>query len=571
MNQERATRLVDSAREGTLGSGRAKVVLAAGMVISAVLALWLGRKVSFSVDEYSWISLAGESGLSGVFEPYVGHLVVIPRFIYWAVLEATGIPGYAFFQVLTLLSLFLMIGLLFVWLRKRVPDFVALAPCLVLLIFPVDHLHYLTGNGIVISLALAFGLAALLAWERSTTGGNLLAFGFLLLGLLTYTIAVPFAIGLVVAAALAREWRRAWIGLVPLVLYAVWRLLAVSNGVEKLEGGPEWENLLLLPAWAFQSIGAILAALTGLGFDFSDVTGGPAVEQGRVLGPALATVALLGLAWWLVRGRGVGKGFWMTGAILFALLASQVLVWGTISARDPGAPRYLLPGAVVLVMVVATILVGVKWSRVPFLALWVVAISSVVVSIGILANNVTWLETVDRGARAEVTAIRLLESSGKPPIPPSQQPRNRVRSEFMYESASKYGDLGFYEELIEEEPTWVGARVDRFLAESLRIGLGPVPLDAKLKGCRPASTASKPSYSYLVRVPSPGVTLVSQADVSLGLGRYGERPTIELGRLTAGEPRFLWLPGDRGRVEWYLKALSDSSGTLADVELCNFP
>jgi hypothetical protein len=566
-------RFIDAARNGVLPERAAWRVLGAGMAVSALLGLWLGRDVSFTVDEYSWISLIGQNGLGDLFDPYVGHLIVIPRLIYWLVLEVNGASSYVIFQVMSLASLFLMVGLLFVWLKKRVSTWVALAPCLILLIFPVDHLHYLTGNGITISLALAFGLAALLAWERETRAGDLLAFVFLVLGTLTYTIALPFLIGLAVAAIIGRQWRRLWIALVPLIAYGVWRFVAVSDAVEKLEGGPEWDNLLLLPAWTFQSIGAVLAALTGLGFDFSNVAGGPAVEQGRTLGPALATAAVLGLGWWLWKGRKVGPVFWVTGSILIALFASQVLVWGTIEARDPGAPRYLLPGAVVVVMVVAALLAGTKWGRGAFAGLWVIALSSIVISIGILANNTAWFETVERGARAEITALRLVESSGKQAVPPAAQPRERVRPEFSYESSSEFGNLGFALEEVPGEPGWVGKRVDAFIAGSLRLGLRPLPPGSERpKGCRPA-TRNRNFVPYRIRleIPSPGAILRADAEVDLAMGRFGSWPSVDLGPIGEGGVRRLWLPFDRDETDWFIQATPERAGTLANLEICRFP
>ena len=162
--------VVDRLREGRNRPATAWRILIAGMAASAVLALWFGREVSWTIDEYSWISLSPDFSLGQAFEPYVGHLIAIPRLIYWAALEINGVVDYWIFRGLTLLSIFLIVGLLFAWLKHRVPDLVALPFCLVLLIFPVDHLHYLTGNGIVIALALAFGMAACSAGTGATPG-----------------------------------------------------------------------------------------------------------------------------------------------------------------------------------------------------------------------------------------------------------------------------------------------------------------------------------------------------------------------------------------------------------------
>ncbi len=570
MEASRADDLIERARTGSTRPGPARLVLAIGMVVSAILALTLGSHASFTVDEYSWISLSADFSLGEAFDAYVGHLIAIPKLIYWIVLELIGIPGYAVFQLLTLASLFLMVGLLFAFLRKRVPDFVALAPCLVLLVFPVDHLHYLTGNGIAISLALAFGIAALLAWDRGSRSGDWWAFAFLILGICTYTVAVPFAIGLLAVAIFRSEdRRRAWVPAIPLVAYAIWRVVAASGGVESETGSTDWANLFLLPAWTFQSLGAVLAALTGLGFDFSNVAGGPASEQGRLVGPAFAVAALLALAWRVRLGR-MPIGFWVVGAALLALFASQVLVWGTLDARDPGAPRYLLPGAVLVVMVAFEAARGLGWTRAAFSGLWIVAAASLLISIGILARNTEWLETVELGAKAEITAVQILAGSTKEPLPPTEQPRDRIRSEFDPAKAAAYGNLGFSEVGLASQPGWVGKRVDDFLAESLRLGLNPLRPGTVPTGCRPAEPGRFAPYSTKLRLSGSGAVLRATGELDLTLGRYGGWASVELGPMAPGAVRKLWLPDDGGTTDWFIQATPEGSGSLADLEICDF-
>jgi hypothetical protein len=545
------------------------------MVLSAILSLLLVREVSWTIDELSWISLSPEFGFGQAFSPYVGHLIAIPRLIYWAVLEINGTGDYWVFRVLTLLSVFLMVALLFVWLKRRVPVFVALAFCLVLAIFPVDHLHYLAGNGVAIALALAFGLAALIFWDRDDPTGDIWAFVFLILGMLTYTVAVPFAIGLVVAALIGRsDRRRIWVGAVPLVLYGLWRLLEGSGGIESETGSIEWGNILLLPAWTFQSVGSILSAMTGLGFDFSKIAGGPADTQGLILGPVLATLAALGLAWRFSRGP-MPSGFWVTGAILIALLASQVVVWGTLDARDPGAPRYLMPGAVMVVLVIAEVLRKIDIGRVGFTALWVLAATGITMSLGIMARNTEWLGTAADSARAEVTAIEILETARRAPLPAIEQPRDSVRSEYEAGAAGTYGYLGLNREGIEGRPDWVGKKIDAFLVESLRIGLRPVDPAVKPKRCRQAAGPLAPGDTRVV-ILSPGAIFRSDATVSLALGRFASWPSIPLGEIEPGAPKRLWLPFDGGipidksKQQWYIQATGDAPGSLADLEICKF-
>lgn len=566
---------VDRLRKGLNRPATAWRVLFGGMAASAVLALWFGREVSWTIDEYSWISLTPDFSLGQAFDPYVGHLIAIPRLIYWAALEINGTGDYWIFRALTLLSVFLMVGLLFAWLRRRVPDFVALPFCLVLLIFPVDHLHYLTGNGIVIALALAFGVAALLSWERGDTKGDVGAFVFLLLGMMTYTVSIPFAIGLALAALIdpgAR--RRVWVGAVPLVLFGIWRMLEGSNELEGKTGEIEWGNLLLLPAWAFQATGSTLAGMTGLGFDFAKVAGGPADTQGFVLGPILTTLALAGLVWRFTKGM-LPAGFWIASAILMALYASQIIVWGTLDARDPGAPRYLMPGALMLILIIGEALRRIELSRVAFGTLWVIALTGVIMSVGMLARNTEWLITADDSAKAEVTAIEILESARKPPLAPIDQPRSSIRYEYDAGKAGEYDYLGLNSADIDSRPGWVGKKIDSFLVDSLGIMLRPMKPGTALTGCRPAAPSGLPGDTR-IEIPSPGATFRSKATVSLALGRYGAWPSVPLGSVEPESPKRLWLPLDDGipedefRQEWYIQRTGDAPGSLASLEICNF-
>ncbi len=566
---------VDRLRGGRSRPSTAWKVLVAGMAASAVLALWLGREVSWTKDEYSWISLSADFSLGQAFDSYVGHLIAIPRLIYWAVLEINGTGDYWVFRALTLVSVFIMVALLFAWLRRRVPDFVALPFCLILLIFPVDHLHYLTGNGIAIALALAFGMAALLSWDRGDMKGDVWAFAFLLLGMMTYTVSVPFAIGLVVAALIEPGSRkRIWVGAVPLVLFGIWRLLEGSNELEGKAGEIEWGNLLLLPGWVFQATGSTLSAMTGLGFDFLKVEGGPADTQGRVLGPILAAFAVAGLAWRFTRGR-LPAGFWVATAILTALYASQIIVWGTLDARDPGAPRYLMPGALMLALVIGEALRRIELSRVAFGTLWAITAAGLIMSVGVLARNTEWLVTVDDSARAEVTAVEILESSRKTPLAPIAQPRESIRYEYDAGKAREYGYLGLNSPDIEDRPGWVGKKIDSFLVESLGIRMRPVKPGVVPTGCRPAAPPGLPG-STRIKITSPGAVFRSKATVSLALGRYGTWPSIPLGSVEPESPKRLWLPFDDGIPEdekfrnWYIQRTGDAPGSLASLEICDF-
>ncbi|MFM9077318.1 MAG: hypothetical protein ACKORM_03695 [Solirubrobacterales bacterium] len=535
------------------------------MALSAILVFGFGRRAYFSGDELSIVSLVGRLEPSELFEPYVGHLVPIPLLAYRAVLDVFGTGEYFASQAMTLLAIYLLAWFLFLWAKERVPAWVAVAPCLLLTIFPQDILHYLAGNGFTIVFALACGVGALYAFDRRTGLGDIAAFVLLVLGMMTYTVAVAFAIGVLVAALLDRDRRRVWVAGLPLIAYAVWRLTVASASTEIEDTGPDFVNLLLLPAWTFQSIGGSLAALFGLDFDFSGV----AAEDGAATFAA-ASLAVVFLGYGAVvvaRGR-AGTGLVVAGAIALALFASQTLVWGTFEARPgPGEDRYLYPGVLAVVLIGLELVRRVEWDRVKLGAVWLVTILSLVGAIGILATSRN-RESLAGKARAEVLGVTLLASTEEPPKV-ADQPRDAIRKSFDPEDGSQFGYLGFTEvDLAGEDSEW-GETVDAFLAGSLRLKVRPVPKGVIAWRCRPASGPLLADGGRVL-LPVRGAILYAQRPLELLLGRYGEAATVPVGPLGAGRAATIRLPRDDGRKRWFLSVAGGSAGTLADLTVCRY-
>jgi hypothetical protein len=536
---------VDRLRRGEHSSRLSWLVLAVAMPISAALALWYGRFTWFSVDELAWITQSPGIGIGGLFDEHVGHLVAVPRAVYKVAFELIG-PDYVTFRLLTTASVLLTGVLFFIWARRRIPEFVALAGCLVVLFFPWDPLHFIAGNGFTIVFALACGLAALIAWDRGDRIGDIAAFLLLMLGVATYTVALPFAIGLVVSALLERSGRRRiWVGLTPLVLYLIWRVVAGVGGSDPTSGGADWGNLVLVPAWTFQGLGALFNAWSGLGFDFS-VGGAPPAGAGTGPGTVIAVLALIALGWRISRG-GNRTAFWAALAIAGALYTAQTLGWGAI-LRGPELPRYLYPGLIVVLLVIVEAIRGLNWSRGSFVALWVVTAVSLLSAYGFLREISEWAEIRSKQSRAEVTAVNLLYRTGEAP-PIRQQPRNKLSDEFRPGPAATYGLLGYEPWSLKERSPWVGDIVDFFLFRSLGIGLQPVPDSVPLRNCR---TAIDTGPRYRLSLPYDGAILKSSTVAELRLGRYGYGTKIRLGTIAPGQNQRLKLYPDDAAARWFV-------------------
>jgi hypothetical protein len=551
--------LVDRMAAGKLDRRIAPGLLALAMLASAALSLYLARGTTFSNDELHWVVAAPDLTLRSALDPYVGHLVLVPKLVYKVILETIG-SSYLTFRLLTLLALFVSVSLLFIWARRRVGDWLALAPCLVLLFFGSDGSHVLQGNGFTILTALACGVGALLALEKDSRAGDLLACLLLCLGAATYTVALPFMAGVaVLVLARTDRWRRIWIFLVPGLLYLAWRLWAENSGTNLIGGEVDLTNLLLWPAWSFQAIGAVTGALTGLGYDFSGPVEAPSAPAA---GPALAVV-FIGLLAWRYRRETPSPMFWALCAVALAMFALQAVGW-VPEFRYPGSPRYLFPGAFVLLLVGFEAGRGLTPNGRALLAVGILTLAGI-------ATNLMFLRTAGAEYRnrapdisAQVTASILLHRAGNFPAGPKAKPLAGLVEPYatvitsIGEADDRYGGLGFDPGEITAQPESVRERIDSILVAAIDPFLAPVR--GQLKGCSPDPVAAGTTQ----QLPPGGATLVSKQGGTIKIGRFADLIPATVGVLRPGRPAALRVPQDGQSTAWRI------TGT-APFQICDLP
>jgi hypothetical protein len=197
------------------------------MSVAAVLLLHLTRGQSLFADEWTFFSYRSQGSVETLFAPNNGSLVAVPLLVYRAVFVWFG-PDITVLRVILVLLELLCAALFFVLVRPRVGDWIALGATTLLLFLGSGWL-LVTTVGITLYLAVAFGLAALIALERGGRGADVLACVLLVLALASYSAALPFVAGAVVAVAVRpapMRWRRAWVAAIPLLLYGAWRIWA---------------------------------------------------------------------------------------------------------------------------------------------------------------------------------------------------------------------------------------------------------------------------------------------------------------------------------------------------------
>ena len=288
-------------------------------------------------------------------EPWNGHLQITSRVIYKALFETFG-ANYLAVRVLNVFMALVTAGVFFALVRRRIGAVVALAPTLLLLFLGSAWTILLGGFGMVATFTIATGLGALLAIERDDMRGDVAACVLITLSVASFSVGLAFLAG-VIAAVLLRptRWRAAWVFLIPLTLYAAWWIWARQFHDDQTSGA----NALLVPFWILESIAADAGSLLGVNLELHLRT--PPNLDTTSWARAAAIAFLIALAV-RVRQGGLPRSFWVSVTVALAYWTLIGFVGSADPVRVPGAPRYIYPGVVVLLLVATDALRGVALS-----------------------------------------------------------------------------------------------------------------------------------------------------------------------------------------------------------------
>ncbi len=553
-------RWVDPMVDGRADSRIAVALLVLATLVSLVYCLWVTKGTTFSGDELTWVAFSPGMDLKAAFEPHSGHLVLVSHLLYKLILETIG-SNYLTFRLLTLFTVYLSVALLFVYARRRVGPWVALAPCLVLLFFGSDAGHILQGNGFTIMLAVACGLLALLALESGSRAGDIVACLALCLGVLTYTVALPFVAGAAVAILFTEQrWRRIWVVAVPILIYVAWRGWVFAEGIDVSRGGITPTYLALLPAWIFQSLSGILNALSGLHYNFAS---GGWLPPGEMAGPTMALIFVVAIGW-RIRLGGLSNWFWVALVIATVMFASQVLSW-IPEVREPGTSRYLYPGAFVVILIMIEAARGFSINRTAFISIWVIAFTGFLTNAAIIENSGRALQERAGNIELEVTAANLINSAAPFPPGPDAVPLAELVSEpaisLIGSAEKKYGGLGLSPEEIAAAPATSREPIDSILSQAIGFVLNPVA-PGDVRGCRVVRGSMEQTVADL---PIGGAVLRSRSGGTVTIKRFGDTFATTVGDLVPGTPVSLYAPPDGNPVPWQV------SVTAPSLTICDFP
>jgi hypothetical protein len=283
----------------------------AAMLASGVLITTLASRISFLLDDWTFILYRRGLDVDAFLKPDNEHFVAGPVAVFKLLLATFGMGSTLPYRVIATALFLLGAWFLFVWIRRRLGQWPALIMLLPVLFLGAAFDDLLWFASITFLGAMGCGLGMLVALDRRDKVGDRLACAWLVGSMLFSSLWLAFAIGAAVDVVLRRgdrDWRRrAFVVAVPVALYAIWWL----GWGHTAESAFSLHNVATTPLYVFDSFAAAIAALLGLATPVEGIASPAGLDWGRPLAVLLGGLAV----WRLYRIGRIPRSLWVVLAI----------------------------------------------------------------------------------------------------------------------------------------------------------------------------------------------------------------------------------------------------------------
>ena len=521
------------------------MALIVALAVSGVaLVVWLSD-LTFWRDE--WAFLLHRRGLdAGVFlDPHYEHIAIAPVAIYKALLAVFGMDSPTPFQLAAVAMFLTSVALVFVFLRRRVGGWLALAGVLPILFLGSSWDDLLWPFQIGYFGSMAGGVGALLALEREDRAGDLCACALLALSLSFSSVGIPFAAGVAVHVLTGPGiGRRAWVALVPIALYALWWLGFGSEA----ENNASFDNLLGAPKYVVEGFGSSIASLLGLATTREQF---PITSLNWGVPLLLVALVLAG-----VRLRHLGRvPRWLLVTLAIAVAFWALAGLNTTIGRGPDAGRYQYVGAILLLLVAAELLRGVRIPPAGVIAALAVSALATLSNLSLLEDYSNALAGLAGQQRGGLAAVELARDRVDPGFLLTQENSDvdylgELDAGSYVSAVDSYGSPAYSPDELAAAAEPSRAAADKVFAAALGLELE--------RGARSATSClvarpQNPERELAFELPPGGAVLRARTGsrAELRLRRYASASfPVELGTLHGGEPTTLRIPTDRSRKPW---------------------
>lgn len=546
----------------------ATLLLAAAAAASAALLLLYGSRLTFLLDDWEFLIYRRGFNADAILLPHGENIAIGPVLVYKALLATVGMDSALPFRVVSTAAFIASVALLFVYLRRRVGPWAALAGAAMILFLGAAWEDLLWPFQIGYFVSMGAGLGMLLALERGDRNGDRLACALLALSLLFSSLGIPFAAGAAVAILLGgREtWRRrAYVVVVPLALFALWWLGWGREADTSITLG----NIVTAPLFLIDGVASSLSSLLGLATP-RDEAGIGALDWGRLL----LVIAVAVAAWrlwrlgrvptWLLVAATIAAVFWLLAGI------------NEKSGREPTASRYQYVGAVFLLLIAAELARGVRLRRGAIAALFAVTALAVMSNLAFLDQAYTSYKGTSDTERADLAALEIARGRVKPDF---ILDKDIARTEYVhieagpyFSAADAFGSPAFSEDELAAAPEPAREAADLVLANALPVSFttgvsepefgGPAPSVADAAGPSLAERSClvvgppEGGGSRLVELPPGGAVIEAppRSPAAIKLRRFATTASsVIAGEVPPGQRAVLEIPTDRSARPWVLE------------------
>jgi hypothetical protein len=509
-------------------------VLALAYAIAAVLILTWGEGQTFINDEWNYLVNVRGFSPETLLHPQNGHLILVPLLLYKALFATVGADSHVPYQVVTVVLHLTVATLFFALVRSRLPLAVAVGLTVLVAFFGAGWDTVMGAYEIPNLTGMATGLAMLLALERRTTVGNVVACFLLGLCLASFSVGIAFTLGALFAIWLGgrAEWRRAWVVLVPAALYVVWFLWARKFGQSEVTA----EAVSSLFSGMADQLAALCAAITGL-FRVPGNAELPDLiqvrpEWGYPLAILLGAIVALHL-----RRAPRSIRFWTVAGTLVIYLA--LVAAGLSPARAPNASRYVYMGGILLLLLVVELGRDVRWSTPAGLIAFVFLALSLLANVAELRVGGHLFTAEGATNRATLAALELSREHIDPSVAVEDGNETHSHPDMLFpayayfDAAEDFGSPAYNEAELLASGEQAREAADQELVRVL--GIAPQPLQGRLasRGPAPKSLGGGPgdaasTGSCTLLLPEPGQTAAFQLELPRGGFSYTTRPGTQL-------------------------------------------
>lgn len=388
------------------------IALGLVLIVGTVINLIKTRGFSFFGDDWDFVAQRHGLSLDTLLLPHNPHLSLVPVVIYKVLLNVFGGSSFLPFRLLDVFDLLLLAGVVAFVGRRRWGPWLGLIPAVLLVTLGQAGTSTLWSFQCGYAIATGAGVIALLGAARRDRTGDRLACGFLIVSLASGSQGIGFLAGAAVMLVLAPGWRRrAWVVLVPAILYGLW-YVKYGHSASETELSL-WTGSL---QFGVQELGATFGPLLGL----SSVTP-ESLLLDTTYGLPVAVGSLVALAYaYLWRGWRPGALFWGVSVCIV------VLFFATATSNTPQVPRFAQDSrylasnaALVLIALLLALPRPTLPTRAAGIGVSLVVLVIAATNINQFAPSRSLMLTSDQFSRAQLGAMLLMQDYLPPTFPPA--------------------------------------------------------------------------------------------------------------------------------------------------------